>query len=63
MNEVERVTEYVVQCLGNDNEWNDFQFYETDNEAINRFLYLRQNCTDQQFRVIERVTIDNQLSL
>ena len=63
MNEVERVTEYVVQCLGNDNEWYDVQFYKSDCEAINRFIYLRQNCTDQQFRVIERVAIDYQLSV
>lgn len=63
MNEVERTTEYIIQCLGNDDDWNDFQFYKTDNEAINRLLYLRQNFTEQQFRVIERVTIDNQLSL
>lgn len=64
MNEVERTTEYVVQCLQDDNEWSDFQFfYKSDREAINRLLYLRQNCTDQQFRVIERVTIDSQLSI
>lgn len=63
MNEVERVTEYVVQCLGNDNEWDDFQFYESDCEAIKRFIYLKQNCADLQFRVIERVTIDNLLSV
>lgn len=63
MNEVERTTEYIVQCLGNDGDWNDFQFYETDNEAINRYFHLRQNCTEQQFRVIERVTIDNQMNI
>lgn len=62
MNEVERVTEYVLQWLL-DGSWVDYQTFDHDNDAIKRCLYLREHCKDSQYRVIERVTIDNRMNI
>lgn len=58
----ERLTEYVVQYLLKDDDgddyWSDHQFYDTEEEAVKRYLYLDKTVEHLTLRVIKRVTID-----